>query len=101
MRELHVLIIPTPEGATIRATDGRRAILRATLPRPWHARAVPRLLDALGLWHPLPIRAALVVDDEHGSYVTRLYPGWFPDFGTGLYELEVVSRPTRRERGER
>jgi len=99
MRELSVLIIPTPEGATIHATDGRRAMLRATLPTPWHTRAVPKLLDALGLFYPLPIRAALVVDDERDSYVTRLYPGWFPDFGDGLYELEVVSR--RRERGVR
>lgn len=98
MRELHVLIIPTPEGATILATDSRRTVLRARLPTPWHARAVPRLLDALGRWHPLPIRAALVADDELGSSVTRLYPGWFADFGARLYDLEIVGR---RERGGR
>jgi hypothetical protein len=67
---------------------------------PWHAQAVPKLLDALGLWHPLPIRAALVVDAESGIYATRLYPSWFPDFGGGLYELEVVDH-RRRERGTR
>jgi len=101
MRELQVLIIPTSRGATIHATDGRSAVLRAKLPTPWHAQAVPKLLEALGHWHPLPIRAALVVDEEHGSYVTRLYPGWFPDFGTGLYALEVVDRPARRDGGAR
>lgn len=99
-RELRVLVIPTPTGATLRATEGCRSVLRAKLPMPWHAQAVPKLLDALGLWHPLPIRAALVVGEESGIYATRLYPGWFPDFGAGLYELEVVD-PLRRERGGR
>ncbi len=97
MRELHVLIIPTPEGATILATDSRRTVLRARLPTPWHARALPRLLDALGRWHPLPIRAALVVGDESDSSATRLYPGWFDDFGARLYELEIVGPRVRRD----
>jgi hypothetical protein len=98
MRQLHVLIIPTRHRVAIGATDGERTMLRATLPMPWHAQALPSLLEALGRFHPLPIRAALVVDDARASYATRLYPGWFPDFGGGLYELEIVDR---RERGTR
>ncbi len=100
MRELRVLVIPTRTGAMLRATEGASLVMRAKLPMPWHAQAVPKLLDALGLWHPLPIRAALVVDAESGIYATRLYPDWFPDFGGGLYELEVVDH-RRRERGPR
>lgn len=98
MRELRVLIIPTSEGVTLGATDEGRAWLRAELPMPWHTRALPRLLQALGRFHPLPVRGVLVADGPRASYATRLYPGWFPDFGVGLYELEVVSR---RERGAR
>jgi hypothetical protein len=101
MRDLRVLILPTPAGATIRATDGCSSLLRATLPMPWHAQALPALLEALGRFHPLPVRAALVVDASAASFATSLYPGWFPDFGGGLYELEVVSHRGRRERGGR
>jgi len=93
MRELRVTLVPSSQGATIEAIAGRRRILTARLPMPWHARAVPSLLEALGLWHPLPIRAALVVDARSSTSATRLYPGWFPDFGTDLYDLEVVGRP--------
>jgi hypothetical protein len=98
MRQLHVLIIPTRHRVAIGATDGERVMLRATLPMPWHAQALPALLEALGRFHPLPVRAALVVDAARPSCATRLYPDWFPDFGGGLYELEVVSR---RDRGAR
>ena len=98
MRQLHVLIIPARRHVTIGASDGEHATLRATLPLPWHAEAVPSLLEALGRFHPLPIHAALVADGARASYATRLYPEWFPDFGGGLYELEIV---TRRERGAR
>lgn len=97
MREMRVTFVPSSHGATIEATAGRRHILAAHLPMPWHSRAVPRLLEALGLWHPLPIRAALVVDERSSAFATRLYPGWFPDFGTDAYALEVVGRP-RAER---
>ena len=93
MRELTVTLLPSSHGATICATAGRRRILEARLPMPWHARAVPTLLEALGLWPPLPIRAALVVDERSHAFATRLYPGWFPDFGTDAYVLEVVARP--------
>jgi hypothetical protein len=93
MKELRVTLVPFPRGATICATVDRRRILTARLPMPWHACAVPRLLEALGLWHPLPIRAALVVDARSSTFATRLYPGWFPDFGTDAYALEVVDRP--------
>lgn len=93
MRELTVTLVPSLHGATIYATTGRRRILQARLPMPWHARAVPTLLEALGLWHPLPVRAALVVDARSSAFATRLYPGWFPDFGTDAYALEVVDRP--------
>lgn len=93
MRELTVTLVPSSHGATIYATAERRCILQARMPMPWHTRAVPTLLEALSLWHPLPIRAALVVDERSHAFATRLYPGWFPDFGTDAYALEVVDRP--------
>ena len=98
MHELQILIIPTATGVRLGATDGRRTTLHASLPMPWHTHALPTLLEALGRFYPLPIRAVLVADGARASYATRLYPGWFPDFGAGLYELEVASR---RERGRR
>jgi hypothetical protein len=101
MRELQILIVPTATGVRLGATDGERTTLSASLPMPSHARALPTLLEALGRFHPLPIRAVLVAGGPRASYATRLYPGWFPDFGADLYELEIARRQTRPERGSR
>jgi len=93
IEELSVVIIPTPITARIMAFEGHRLILSARLPSiPWHRRAVPTFLRALGYWHPLPVRGVLVVDESGNSSATNLYPDWFQDFGGRGYALEIVDR---------
>jgi hypothetical protein len=97
-KELRVLVVPG-RTTTIVAVDRSRVVLRARLPAsPWHARALPRLLKALACWYPLPVRAALVVDERAPSCATSLYPNWFADLGGDAYVLEVVGRPRTGER---
>ncbi len=98
--ELRVVITPTARWARITAFEGCGLVLSARLPEtPWHRRALPTFLEALGRWHHLPVRAVLVVDSAASSCATRLYPSWFADFGGRAYELEVVHR--RSPRAER
>jgi hypothetical protein len=67
----------------------KRPLLRAELPaEPAHPRAVQWLIEALALWQGEPIRAVLAADTSSATYVTRLYPAWFTDFGGALYTLE-------------
>lgn len=98
--ELRVVITPSPRWARIVAFEGCGLVLSARLPQtPWHRRALPTFLEALGRWHHLPVRAVLVVDARVSSSATSLYPNWFADFGGQAYELEVVDR--RSPRAER
>lgn len=93
-QELRVVILPSPMAARIVAFERHRVVLSAELPSiPWHRRAVPLFLTALGRWHPWPVRAVLVVDESASSSATCLYPDWFHDFGGRGYALEVVDRP--------
>jgi hypothetical protein len=61
------------------------------------------MLEAIALWQGSPVHAALVARERGATYVTRLYPDWFTDFGSALYTLELVDerglRGRRRERG--
>jgi hypothetical protein len=64
---------------------------------------VVALLEAIALWEGVPVRAALVVDDESiPSTSTSLYRDTFALFGeqTPLYGLEWVprARAVRRRR---
>ena len=65
---------------------------------PSSPRALPALLEALGLWEGLRVRAALVVDDDcaHGS--TSLYRDSFGvhDCESALYSLDWVPRAQHR-----
>jgi hypothetical protein len=67
----------------------KRPVLRAELsPDPAHPRAVQWLIEALALWQGQPVHAVLAADASSTTYVTRLYPAWFTDFGGALYTLE-------------
>jgi hypothetical protein len=93
MSELKVTIVPSTTSTTIEAVAHARLILHARLPpTPWHQKALPMLLESLGHWHHLPVRAALVVGAKEASCVTKLYPEWFTDFGGRAYALEIVDR---------
>lgn len=99
MHELRMIIVPSETTTRLLARDATGATrLRATLPaRPWRAKAIPHLLEALGSF--LPVRAALVVASRETSSATSLYPGWFADVGGIGYELSVIGN-ARRERHE-
>lgn len=84
----------------------QRTLLRAELsPTPSHPRALQWLLEALSLWQGSAVQAVLVADESSASYVSRLYPDWFTDFGGALYTLEfhdargVRAAHRERERG--
>lgn len=71
------------------------------LAQPSHPRAVQWLIEAIALWQGSPVHAALVARERDATYVTRLYPDWFTDFGSALYTLRLVDerggRARRRE----
>jgi hypothetical protein len=99
MRELRMIIVPSETETRLWGRDAMHTMkLRATLPaEPWHAMAIPRLLEALGSF--VPLRAALVVPARQPSSATRLYPAWFADAGGESYDLQIIGS-TRRERLE-
>jgi hypothetical protein len=81
----------------------QRTLLQAELaPEPSHPRALQWLLEALSLWQGSAVHAVLVADESSDTYVSRLYPAWFSDFGGVLYTLEFHdarrARAVRRER---
>ena len=94
---LKLIIVPSEATTRLVARDATGVTrLRATLPtRPWRAKALPQLLDAIGSF--LPLRAALAVASSRASYATTLYPDWFTDFGGSGYELRIIGS-TRRDR---
>lgn len=103
MSTIWVGIDSTCAGTRVLATMGPtetilKARLRATAQHP---RAVPTLLEALALWQGATVRAALVVDDAHGSSATRLcLDAWADIGGAPLYSLELVPKRKRRHRDE-
>lgn len=95
MDQVKLIIQPSERATRLVARDSSGVtLLRARLPpEPWHARALPRLLEGLGSFAPL--HAALVVPAAAASFATRLYPGWFADAGGESYDLEIIgSRPS-------
>jgi len=107
MSETRLVIEPRMEHTRIEARSTampRRRLLSAELlAQPSHPRAVQWLIEAIALWQGSPVHAALVARDRDATYVTRLYPDWFTDFGSALYTLKLVDerglRGRRRERG--
>lgn len=98
MRELKMIIEPSTTETVLWARDAQYTTrLRAKLPPPSHAKALPHLLEALGRF--APVRAALVVPALEPSSATRLYPAWFADLGGDGYDLQIIG-DTRRERRE-
>ena len=103
MSETKIVIAPGAMCTRIEARSvsaPRRRLLRAELPpEPSHPRAVQWLIESLALWQGSPVRAVLVAQDGCHSYVSRLYPAWFTDFGGALYTLEF--RDARTGHGRR
>jgi hypothetical protein len=85
-----------------KAMPRRRLLSAELLSQPAHPRAVQWLIEAIALWQGSPVHAALVARDLDATYVTRLYPDWFTDFGSALYTLRLVDerglRAPRRDR---
>lgn len=85
----------------VRADDD--VVLKAALlPRGWppHRRAVPTLLEAMALWHQVPVRAVISAS-ELGSWSTL---GLVDDLDGGAVTVHytVEARvPGRRRRGQR
>ena len=95
MSETRMVISPgastTRVIAITEGPSGSETVLKARLPaEPAHPRAVQWLLESVALWQGTAVRAALCAGAPGHTYVTRLYPAWFADFGNALYSLEVV-----------
>lgn len=78
-------------------------VLKAALPpRGWppHRRALPTLLEALALWHQVPVRAVISAN-ELGSWSTLGLVGDL-DGGAATVHYTIEARvPGRRRRGQR
>jgi hypothetical protein len=92
MSDTTILIEPMALSTRVRVwqrSASKRPVMRAELPaEPAHPRAVQWLIEALALWQGEPVHAVLAADTSSTTYVTRLYPAWFTDFGNALYTLE-------------
>ena len=91
MSDTVIVIEPRAFSTRVRVwhASSKKPVLRAQLPaEPDHPRAVQWLIEAIALWQGQPVHAVLAADTSSASYVTRLYPAWFTDFGGALYTLE-------------
>jgi hypothetical protein len=90
MDQLKLMISPSESQTHLIARDRQgTTLLRAALPpSPWHACALPRLLEGLGSF--VPLHAALVVAAKAPALATRLYPGWLTDMGGENYEFQII-----------
>jgi hypothetical protein len=98
MDRVKLLILPSESMTRMIAKSASgKTLLRAHLPpEPWHARALPQLLEGLGGFAAL--HAALVVPAKAPFSATRLYPDWFADAGTETYDLQVIGSGRRELR---
>lgn len=103
MRSLWVAIDSRTDETRILVMEGpRETVLKARLSAvAQHPRAVPTLLEALAMWHGMPVRAVVVVDDQDRSSVMRLKLEWLADFvGEPLYKLKFVDGRKARHRDQ-
>lgn len=102
MSETRMVIEPRMHSTRVevRSTASPRTKLLSAelLAQPSHPRAVQWLIEAVALWQGSPVHAALVAREPDATYVTRLYPDWFTDFGSALYTLKLVDERDGRGR---
>jgi hypothetical protein len=101
MRSLWVVVHSRCDETRVLAMAGpKETVLKARLSATaQHPRALPTLLEALALWEGQPVRAAIVVDKQDGSSVSRLRLGFDDEFaGAPLYQLTFVGGHKRRHR---
>ncbi len=98
MPPLWITIEPSPSGVRLLLTEpGSGPALKARLPLPAHARAVPLLLEALSIWYRRPLHAVLDADAED----IRLHPERWALLAGDLPVLEVSVEWAQRPRAER
>ena len=94
MSETRLVIEPTASCTRIAAhstaTPRRKLLSAELLAEPSHPRAAQWLIEAIALWQGSPVHAALVAREKDATYVSRLYPAWFADFGGALYTLQLI-----------
>jgi hypothetical protein len=105
MDELKMVVSAEASATRVIATQvspsGSETLLKARLSaQPSHPRAVQWLLEAVALWQGRTVRAALCAGAPGRTYVTRLYPDWFADFGNALYTLELLEGRRRVHRDD-
>jgi hypothetical protein len=97
MSPLWITIEPTPSEVRLLLTEpGSGPALKARLPLPAHARAVPLLLEALSVWYRRPLHAVLDADAED----IRLHPERWALLAGDLPVIEVSVEWARRPRPE-
>lgn len=98
MPPLWITIEPTPSEVRLVLTEpGVGPRLKARLPLPAQARAVPMLLEALSVWCRRPLHAVLDADAED----IRLHPERWALLAGDLPVLEVSVEWARRPRRSR
>lgn len=98
MFPLYLTIEPRPDTARLVLTGPSTGpSLKASLPLPAEARAVPMLLEALCLWHRTPLRAVLDADAAD----VRLHPERWALLAGDLPPLELSVEWARRRTAPR
>jgi hypothetical protein len=104
MEPYTVLISPSMGRTRVLLTRGPDELLRACLPSPpriWDERSMPVFLEGLALLLDSAVRVVLSVDEQQAA----LCLGLTDEMGLGrtslFYQVEVITRPARRRRGQR
>jgi hypothetical protein len=95
MQPLWITIEPSPSEVRLLLTEPSAGpALKARLPLPAHARAVPLLLESLSAWYHRPLHAVLDADAED----IRIHPERWALLAGDLPVLEVSVEWARRPR---
>lgn len=98
MSPLWITIEPTLSEVRLLLTEpGSGPALKARLPLPAHARAVPLLLEALSLWYRRPLHAVLDADAAD----IRLHPERWALLAGDLPVVDISVEWAQRPRPER